>query len=434
MTAERPLWAARLRAERNKRLWSQKETAVQLRNAADEHVRARLPSISSLQRYVRAYEAGKNHPGDRYVELYCRAFGRSREYLFGSASEGAGQERLPTVQDVASFTAWINATNTTDAAIDRIFEAAHQLAEAHTREPPRRVLANVMLLHRQVQTLLREGRQHLRQTRDLFRVDADLLAHASILLGDIHRDGTASVHGAAAVLCADEAGSSRALGLSAQAKVARWRGAHLRGKEGQRYYALSADQARQGYECAPRAPARVLLANQEASAAALLGDVSRARQALRRAEEAAEGSSGFSDSGWSAWSCPRPRQALYALSVSIRLGDAHAARRSAEMADAGWVAGDPWLYGVWSLIRIGAGIAEIMKGDLDGARAQVAPVLTLPNEFRIATITGYLADMDARLKRRRRFAGVAGARDLREQIRIFTAGAAGKCHDGSENP
>ncbi len=432
MTAERPLWAARLREERNKRLWSQKETAVQLRNAADDHVRARLPSISSLQRYVRAYEAGKNHPGDRYVELYCRAFGRSRDYLFGSAS-GVGQERTPTEQDAASLTAWINAANTTDGAVDRIAEATHQLAEAHTREPPRRVLANVIALHRQVQTLLREGRQHLRQTRELFRVDADLLAHASILLGDIHRDSAAGAHGAAAVLCADEAESSRALGLSAQAKVARWRGVHLRGKEGQRYYALSADLARQGYECGPGTPARVLLANQEASAAALLGDVTRARQALRRAQEAVEGSLGHPDSGLSAWSCPRPRQALYALSVSIRLGDADAALRSAEMADAGWAAGDPWLYGVWSLIRIGAGIAQVMRGDLDGARTQVAQVLKLPDEFRISTITGYLADMDARLKQRR-FAGVADARDLQEQVRIFTAGAATTSNDGSENP
>ncbi len=35
------------------------------------------------------------------------------------------------------------------------------------------------------------------------------------------------------------------------------------------------------------------------------------------------------------------------------------------MADEAWAAGDPWLYGVWSLIRVGAGIAYVMKGDLD---------------------------------------------------------------------
>src|SRR5690348_18499027 len=77
------------------------------------------------------------------------------------------------------------------------------------------------------------------------------------------------------------------------------------------------------------------------------------------------------DSGLSTWSCPGPRQALYALSVAIRLRDPDEALRAAEIADAGWAAGDPWLYGVWALIRIGAGIAYVMKGDLDAASGQL---------------------------------------------------------------
>jgi hypothetical protein len=165
----------------------------------------------------------------------------------------------------------------------------------------------------------------------------------------------------------------------------------------------------------------VLLANQEASAAALLGDVDRARRALRDAEEAASGLPTM-DSGLSAWSCPRPRQALYALSVAIRLRDPDAALRAAERADAGWASGDPWLYGVWSLIRIGAGTAHVMKGDLDAAAGQLGAVTTLDPPFRIATITGYLADMDSLLVQRR-FAGDRKAGELREQIRVFTAAA-----------
>jgi hypothetical protein len=77
----------------------------------------------------------------------------------------------------------------------------------------------------------------------------------------------------------------------------------------------------------------VLLANQEASAAALLGDAGRARRALHDAEEAASGLPA-TDPGLSTWSCPRPRQALYALSVAIRLRDPDAALRAADMADA----------------------------------------------------------------------------------------------------
>jgi hypothetical protein len=67
-------------------------------------------------------------------------------------------------------------------------------------------------------------------------------------------------------------------------------------------FASSADLARQGYDCSPATPIRVLLASQEANAAAFLGDVHRARAALLRAERASEAVQ--PDSGVSAWSCP----------------------------------------------------------------------------------------------------------------------------------
>lgn len=193
------------------------------------------------------------------------------------------------------------------------------------------------------------------------------------------------------------------------------------GRQGAPHFARSADLARQGFELSPGAPVRVLLANQEASASALLGDAIRARRALRDAQEAAS-SLQATDSGLSTWSCPGPRQALYALSVAIRLCDPDEALRAAEMADAGWASGDPWLYGVWSLIRIGAAIAYVMKGDLDAAVGQLGAVLTLAPAFRIATITSYLSDVDS-LLRQRRFAGAEKARDLRAQIAGFTTAA-----------
>jgi hypothetical protein len=110
------------------------------------------------------------------------------------------------------------------------------------------------------------------------------------------------------------------------------------------------------------------------------------------------------------------------MSVAIRLRDADEALRAAEMADTGWASGEPWLYGVWALIRIGAGTAYVMKGDLDSAGGQINAVVTLAPAFRIATITSYLADLDTLLGQRR-FAGNNSARELREQIAAFTAAA-----------
>ncbi|MGI8336386.1 hypothetical protein ACRYCC_41140 [Actinomadura scrupuli] len=92
------------------------------------------------------------------------------------------------------------------------------------------------------------------------------------------------------------------------------------------------------------------------------------------------------------------------------------------MADAGWAAGDPWVAGTWAQVRVGAGIAYIMKGSLDGAAEQIAPMLTLAPELRMATVTGYLETMDVRL-RQRRFRNSTLAWRLREQIQEFNAAA-----------
>lgn len=180
---------------------------------------------------------------------------------------------------------------------------------------------------------------------------------------------------------------------------------------------MSADLARKGFECSPKSSP---VPSQEASAAALLGDAGRAQKALRDAQDAS--SDAAADSGLSTWSCPRPRQALYALSVALRLRDADGALLAADVADTGWASGDPWLYGVWSLVRIGSGIAYVIKGDLEAAAGQLGEVVTLEPPFRISTITGYLADMDS-LLRQRRFAESAQAQELREQIGVFTAAA-----------
>jgi len=212
-------------------------------------------------------------------------------------------------------------------------------------------------------------------------------------------------------LCAKEAGANQAIALSVQAKTERWR---MR-------FASSAELARRGYDCSPAIPIRVLLASQEANAAALLGDLRRAKDALGRAEAAASDSIA-PDSGVSAWSCPRPRQALFALSVAIQSQDADAALRAAEMADSAWAGGDAWVAGTWAQVRLGAGIARIMKDDLDGALIEISPALTLAPEFRMATITGYTWQIDKRLRQRRLLRNDTAV-EIRGRVRDFNVAA-----------
>ncbi len=406
MSDDLPAWAVRLRAERRNRLWSQREMARRLVEAADEDIRPRLPSRETMVRRIKAYEAGHNRPGDPYRVLYARAFGLAEAELFG---EPVG---VPAREDgVIDLVAWVEQTNVGDGTIGMLAEETQRLGESHAHVPPARVLSDVVRLERHTRVLLSGGRQRLRQTRELFRIEADLLAHACILFGDLHRNGPALSHGTAAAMCADEAGASPAAALSAQAKTERWRGR----------FAASADLARRGYECSPPTQLRVLLASQEANASGLLGDRVRAREALQRAEEAVQG--GLSqDSGVSPWSCPRPRQALYALSVALQSGNPEEALQAARMAESAWASGDPRVPATWAQIRFGAANAYAMMGDLHGAAEQIAPVMSMPPEFRTSTVTNYLVELDARLDDRR-FHGSDAAATLREQIRDFTSAA-----------
>ncbi|MEU0485795.1 helix-turn-helix transcriptional regulator [Streptosporangium sp. NPDC006013] len=404
-----PVWAVRLRGERRSRDWSLKDMARHLVDAAGDHSRDHLPTRESLIRMIRSWEAGKHRPSEPYPQLFARAFGVDEADLFGEPD--AHPRELSSLSDEAiDLAAWIEKTNVGNSTITMLDEATHCLAEHHTRIPPRRMLADVTRVHRQTRALLRGGKQRLHQTRELLRIDADLLAHACILLGDLHDDEAAIVNGMTAVLCADEADSNMASALSAQAKTERWR----------RRYAVSADVARRGFDCSPPTPVRTLLAGQEANAAGLLGDFGRAREALRRAEDAA--ATVAADSGLSPWSCPRPRQTLFMLSVALRAGDPEEALRAAEMADAAWASGEPYVFGTWAQIRFGAANAYVMMGDLHGAAGQIAPVMSMPPELRMATVTYYPTEMDARLQDRR-FYGSEIAASLREQIREFNSAA-----------
>jgi hypothetical protein len=190
------------------------------------------------------------------------------------------------------------------------------------------------------------------------------------------------------------------------AKTARW----------QDRFAEAAGLARRGFEVSRHASVRAELAYREANAIALLGDAPRARAALQKAERAAEG---LDDDGTSAWSFPRGRQAIFTLSVCIHTGDADEALRAADEADAYWDAGGGKVTATWAQVRAGAAIAHLLKDSLDGAAGQLAPVLDLPPDQRIRTVTGYLDEISGMLQVRR-LAGSPLAADLREQIREFS--------------
>jgi hypothetical protein len=171
----------------------------------------------------------------------------------------------------------------------------------------------------------------LRQSSELLRIDAGLLAHICLLYGDMHHDDDASAYASAATIVADEAGITPAEAFSAQAQIARWR----------HHYAEAADLAAQGFACSPLTSLRILLACQEANAAALAGDGRRARQALTQADTSPVHA--LDERSDSVWSCSPGRYALYRLSVALHCGDPTAALREADVGEAAWEPDQPSL-------------------------------------------------------------------------------------------
>jgi hypothetical protein len=325
-----------------------------------------------------------------------------------STVQAVPRQRIPP-DDIDDLLARFTVTSIGEDAIQQIEQATIYLAESHTQAPARRLLNQVIPLHQRVRSLL-EGRIRLSQQRELYRIESLLLSHACLLLGDLNENALAERYGMAGLAFAREAGSDQAVAMTVLAKTFRW----------QRRLTESMDMARRGFGCSPDAPIRVQLASQEANAAALLGDEVRAREALARAERAAE--SVTPDSGLSAWSFPVTRQAVFAQSVATQMGDADAVLRAASVADAAWSAGAPKVPANWAQIRVGKAIAHLLNGSLDGAAAEVEPVLAIPSSMRVATVTAYTERIRRRLEHPR-YSGAAGVCELSERLVQFNADA-----------
>ena len=261
---------------------------------------------------------------------------------------------------------------------------------------------------RKARDLLHGGKQRLRQTRELLRIDSELVAHAGLLLGDLGQDLRAAEYGTAALVLAQEAGSDEAIAWSVQAKTARW----------QHKYVESAEAARRGFEISALSPTKAELAYREANAIALFGDSGRARQALQRARKAADALPVGCRSAASVWSFPTGRQAIFELSVAIHTGDPDSALRAAAMADTAWASGGPKDPANWAQIEAGSSIAYLMKDSLDEMAHHIAPVLDLPLDLRISTVIGYLRKLENMLTQPR-FAESCTAAELAPQIRDF---------------
>jgi hypothetical protein len=275
------------------------------------------------------------------------------------------------------------------------------------------LLSDVRMLHARIMRLLTEGRLRHRQERELLRVNGDVLAHMSLLLSDLRAGQEADEYGNAALLFLREAGACEGTAWYVLAKNARWR--HL--------YAHAADLASRGTSAGAPLPMAVQLACYEANASALAGDSFRAEAAMRQADEAGSNLPAGVVS-LSPWSFPPERLTIFRLSVALRTGDPGSALSAASGAAETSDSDGQHVPAAWAQIRIGAAIACMLRDEPDGAAEHVRPVFAMPTGLRIATVTGWLADLDRKLTGTR-YASVLAVAGLRQQISEFTTTAAG---------
>src|SRR5215813_5656062 len=83
-------------------------------------------------------------------------------------------------------------------------------------------------------------------------------------------------------------------------------------------------------------------------------------------------------------SFPPERMTLFRLSVALHTGDPDSVLLGAAGTSAAWDAEGPHVPAAWAQIRIGAGIARMLKDEPDGAAENVRPVFDLPPGLRIA--------------------------------------------------
>ena len=331
----------------------------------------------------------------------------------GSDSSSVPRANAAAHDDPAGLTEWLTATGTSDEVIEAVDRAAIALAESHAWTPAPVLLSDVRQLQARTWRLLTAGRPRHRQERELLRVNGDLLAHMSLLLSDLHADQDADRYGNAARLYLREAGASEGNACYVLAKNARWK----------RLYGIAADLASQGLASGPPVPMAVQLGCYEANTSALAGDAAPARAAMRQAEERATVLPP-AQLTTSPWSFPSERMTIFRVSVALRTGDPDGALLAASRTSAAWDPDGPHVPAAWAQIRIGTGIACVLRDEPDGAAEQVAPVFDLPPELRIATVTGWLSDLDRRLTGAR-FVNLPVVAGLREQISDFTRTAAG---------
>jgi transcriptional regulator with XRE-family HTH domain len=420
-----------LREWRRSRGWDAPDMARRLRFAADGGA---VPEPDSLKRMIWRWER-EGLRNERYELLYARALGVSPDDLpVGPAKPGVSA--LPPAEDRSAsqvqaelaldegadhairFSQRASTSTVGEATVERLDEQVRALARDYLTAPPLPLVQEAALISRSVYGLL-DQRQRLRDARELLVIAAKSHAFLAWAAGDLGRLPSAVAHGRAALTLAEEAGhpGAAALALSALSKTAFW-GSQARAA---RVY------AQRGFEHGPVNTTRALLACQ-------IADASSDREALAAIASASDAleSAAVDDDLGGVFECGRIRVINYAIGVHLKAGDAKGALTASSSARNLRPGEQSIGYGTLAQIAIGSGFARLLQRDLPGAASEIAPVLTLPPERRLATMAGKLTELAVACETAAMSGGGEQAAELAGRIRDYCQQTAASALPGKE--
>lgn len=360
-------------------------------------------------------ESGQRRPSPDLARSLDETLSAGGELLRLATERGAVARDTGSAaaDESLEFARWASADQVDQLSIDSLSYELTRIATSYVHAPLQPLFMDLQTLRDQVWRLLKD-RPHPKQARELFflgGVTVILLAHAT---GNIGNPIAAMKQALAAEKLAEQADHAGLLAWVAgtRALIAEWNG----------HAGQAVEFAQRGAHFAPKGQQQVRLASLEARSAARLGRADDARDAIRRAEIAAEMASGTDDLGefGGILTFPPVKARYYAGSTFRLIGDYEDAERCASDAIASYESGSTVerSYGDEALARIDVSVSRMAKKDLDGAVDALQPVFSLPPSQHISQIGDGLRQVD-RFLVDNRYAKALQAKDLREEISVF---------------
>ncbi|WP_348538057.1 XRE family transcriptional regulator [Nocardia carnea] len=218
MTAaeDRPLWAIRMRSERDARGWSQAEAVRALRAKSSQN----LPTDSTLLRNWRRWESGESRPDDFYAPLIAAAFDTVAAAFFPKARPSRDDELLTaTGMDTLEFMGRLRMSDVSTATLDAVRITAERLCRDYASTDAHQLHREASGWLRRIAALL-DSRLTLAQHKEVL----ELAGWVALLLGcleyDLGRRGGAEATRRAARSLGLESGNTEIIGWSSE--LAAW--------------------------------------------------------------------------------------------------------------------------------------------------------------------------------------------------------------------